>query len=77
MASIPIPVQMETPTPDSPSSAWHLVNRYPELDASFAERVIEVEPPADHTLTAEQAMDLGLRLIRHATILNLDTPAGP
>lgn len=74
---IETPVQMETPTPDSPSSDWHLINRYPELDPSFGERVIEVEVPTDRTLTAEQAFDLSQRLARHATVLNLDTPAGP
>lgn len=77
MPNMIVPVQMETPSPDSLSSAWHLINRYPELDASYSERVIEVEVPADLTLTAEQAVDLATRLMRHATVLRLDTPEGP
>jgi hypothetical protein len=78
MASIQIPVQMETPTNDSPSGDWHLINRY-EGEPGWDQRMIEVEPPSASplALTAEQARDLAVRLIRHATILDLDTPAGP
>ena len=60
---------------DSPSSAWHLINRYPELDGVPA-RVIEVEVPPVPTLTYEQAIDLATRLIRHAAVLHVDTLAG-
>lgn len=75
---MPQQYETESATPTHHSSgSINAINRYPELGADFAgyegntTRVVELETSGHTFLTAEEAEELGQRLIQHAAILRL------